>query len=74
MNTFLSSHFSSCLQRGLSQDFIAVQGRLGFVPVALWLMTLMGKKDGKELKQLPNLLRDQPGTRLTSAKPLAGEQ
>lgn len=35
VNTFLSSYFSSYFQQGLAQDFIAVQGKLSFVAVAL---------------------------------------
>lgn len=35
VNTFLSSYFSSYFQQGLAQDFIAVQGKLSFMPVAL---------------------------------------
>lgn len=80
VNTFLSSYFSCYFQQGLAQDFIAVQGKLNFVPVALrgsWRW--QGRKMIRSLSSfqiLPPspLLRDQPDTCQLSPKPQAGEQ
>lgn len=79
VNTFLSSYFSSYFQQGLAQDFIAVQGKLIFVPVALrgsWCW--QGRKTKRSMGSfqiLPSfpLLRGQPATCLLLPKTQAGE-
>lgn len=80
VNTFLISYFRSNFQQGLAQDFIAVQGKLSFVPVALcgswrwWGRKIKRSLGSVQILPSSPLLGDQPDTCLLSPKLQAGEQ